>query len=152
MKRESLSERLIIVYEEKTKLECENQVLRKECIAYQKAIEQKKYEFTKLFELWDKTDATRNELRDKYSELTAYCHLAKLLFERCGAFIVKNKEMLSVSDYLIEELGLNNLVVDDVKDEPSEVPKKSDIPDDDIVDMFKQSTGLLTTNQKGGVV
>lgn len=139
----TLSERLMKVTEEKVKLECENQKLRENCIAWQ----QSQNRLTKCIDevLEDKSRISKE--RHKYFmenlELSSYKHSADVLFIRCASFIVQNKEILGIKDYLIEELGLNNI---GKKAEMSltEKPMNTEKPkNDDILDLFKQSSNEL---------
>lgn len=138
-KRESLADRLIRVCEEKTKLEFENQKLRENCIVWQKAYQGKADFLIRILGDFEKIDNERSKIRDENSELKSYNHLAKLCFERCGMFIVENCTELGINDYLINELGLNNIA--NVTEENMN-PKVSS-NNDDILSLFKQSSNHI---------
>lgn len=129
----TLSERLMKITEEKAKLECENQKLRENCIAWQKAYNDKDASFKRIYEEWNKADTKNTELWRKNLELRGWQHLTELLFERCGAFIANNRESLGVNDYLIDKLRLASTAIE------SQQPK-AEIKDDDILDLFKRSS------------
>lgn len=129
----TLSERLMKITEEKTRLECDNQKLRENCIAWQKAYNDKDASFKLMFEAWEKADTEKTRLREENSELTAWKSLTDILFKRCGTFIYNNRKSLGVNDYLINELGLNNIVIE------CQQPK-NETKQDDILDLFKQSS------------
>lgn len=137
-----LSERLTKVCEEKARLEIENQRLTGECINWQRACEQKQLLFNKMFDMWAKADTEVNELRDKVRELRLYCNTAKSLFERCGAFIANNRKMLSVSDYLVKELKLNQIKRNVIDKAPTN-KSTEESEDDNIIDLFNQSAEHL---------
>lgn len=139
-KKESLAERLIRVSEEKVKIECENQTLRDNCVAWQKAYEGKANFLLRVLDDMSKCDKEKSKIRDENYQLIAYKHLVKLCFERCGSFIVKYSQELGVNDYLIKELGLDIYIAD----KPEEVINQEETPDsDDILSLFKQSSNSI---------
>lgn len=140
MKKESLAERLIRVCEEKVKLECDNQKLRENCIAWQNAYQGKANFLMKVLRDLEKSDKEKSEIRDENFDLKKYNHLAKLCFERCGAFIVQNSRALEINDYLIKELGLDIYITD----AQEECVDRNESPDsDDILSLFKQSSNQI---------
>lgn len=136
MKRESLADRLIRVCEEKAKLECENQKLMNSGIALKQSNERL---LKILNELIDDKSRIFNERHDLFMEnldLRSYNSSAKLCFEHCGAYIVNNSRELGISDFIIKDLGLINVITGNVH------PKESS-NNDDILSLFKQSSNHI---------
>lgn len=105
----TLSERLMKLTEEKTRLECENQRLRAACRLRDKCID---------------------DLLKENKEVRA----AKRVFEGCGEYIYLHQNEFAIFKFDIEKLGLHCYCKRDCK---QQTPNNTTV-NDDILDLFKQ--------------
>lgn len=103
----TLSERLIKLTEEKTKLECENQTLRENCIAWQNACQLRDKCLDDYIKRSRECSAERHKYFMENIDLKGYNESAKIVLERCGAFLSRHRKSFGISDYFIKNLGLD---------------------------------------------
>lgn len=136
MKRESLSERLIRVCEEKTKLECENQRLKNICVEWQKACELRDKCINDILEDKRAISDERHQTVMENIELEEYVRAAKSVFKQCEKYIYTHRNEFAISNYDIEKLGLHGLGMEECKEQPTGNISNGD----DILELFKQSS------------
>lgn len=136
----TLSERLMKITEEKTKLECENQRLRENCIAWQEACKLREKCINDVFESKEKYFNERNQYFIENIELKAYNQSAKIVLKRCGTFLSKHRKAFGIADFFIKDLGLD-LIVEEQEERQHQV--KEEPEKDDIIDLFKQSSNEI---------
>lgn len=132
----TLSERLIKVTEEKTKLEYENQRLRENCAEWQKACKLRDKCINDILEDKKEVSAERHQLAMENIELETYVRAAKRVFEQCGEYIYLHQNEFAIFKFDIEKLELH---CSDAK-ERKEQPIRSASNGDDILNLFKQSS------------
>lgn len=137
MKRESLSERLMKVYEEKSKVDFENQRLKEECTALKQSNARLLAVLNEVVDEKSRIYHEKHKLFMENMDLISYNHLAKLCLERCGEFIVRHKQELGIHDYLIKHLGLDEVIAKEYTDGDEGSDK------DDILSLFKQSSNPI---------
>ncbi|MCS2335390.1 hypothetical protein [Bacteroides sp. BFG-606] len=133
----TLPERLMKLTEEKTKLECENQKLRDNCIAWQSACKLRDKCINDLLESKEKYFNEKHQYFMENIELKAYNQSAKIVLKRCGSFLSKHRKAFGIADFFIKDLGLD-LIVEEREERLQQVKKEPE--KDDIIDLFKQSS------------
>lgn len=132
-----LSERLIIISEEKVKLEYENKSLREQNIAWEQACKLREKLINDVLEDKKEIFAERHKLAMENIELEAYVHAAKRIFKGCGEYIYTYKDHFAIFNFDIEKVGLHRPVA---KDGKVQVMSNKVNEDNDILDLFKQSS------------
>lgn len=131
----TLSERLMKITEEKTKLECENQKLRENCIAWRDACKLRDKCIEDVLKENEETRAERHQLAMDNIELETYNRAARNVFKQCGEYIYLHRNEFAIFNYDIEKLGLHCLGTNGGEKQPT-----SNTPNDDILDLFKRSS------------
>lgn len=136
MKKESLAERLIRLCEEKATIDIENRKLRENYVALKLSNDRLLKALNKLNDDNCRIFKERHDLFMENIDLKAYNSLAKICFEHCGTYIVSNSRELGISDFIIRDLGLINVITGNKS--PKESPNNNDI-----LSLFKQSSNQI---------
>lgn len=131
----TLSERLMKITEEKTRLECENQKLRENISELQKACKLRDKCINDVLEDKKEILAERHSLAMENIELESYVRAAKRVFGGCGEYIYTHRNNFAVFNFDLEKLGLH---CSDRSKCQEQVTDNTN--NDEILNLFKQSS------------